>query len=68
MIQMQLPSLHIVHAAGNCEEIVIHALFEDCALIENLAHDIRMLRIGNVLVAVAAEHVFQGQAAGLAVL
>ncbi len=64
---MQLPSLHIVHAAGNCEEIVVNALLKYGALIENLAHDIRVLGISDVLVAVAAEEVLKRESVLLAV-
>ena len=64
---MQLPSLHIVHAAGNCEEIVVNAFLKYGALIENLAHDIRVLGISDVLVAVAAEQILEGKTVLLAV-
>ena len=64
---MQLPSLHIVHAAGNCKEVVVNALLKYGALIENLAHDIRVLGVSDVLVAVAAEKILEEKAVLLAV-
>ena len=68
VIEMQLPCLHVMYAAGNDIEIVVYAGPQDGALGKDFVHDVRVLRVGDVLVAVAAEEIFQRKPLGLAVL
>ena len=65
---MQLPCLHIVYAAGDCEEVVVNALLKNIALVKYLAHNVGVLGISNILVAVATEEVLEGKTVLLSVL
>jgi hypothetical protein len=67
MVKIQLPCLHIVYSARYSKEIVVNALLKYGALIENFAHDIRVLGISDILVAVATEEVLKRKTVLLAV-
>ena len=61
MIQVQLPCLHVMYAAGDCKEVVVNALLKNIALVKYLAHNVGMLGISNILVTVAAEQILKGK-------
>lgn len=59
MVEVKLPGLHIVYAAGNNVKVIILALIKLWAHLYCLFHNVLMLFKSDILVAVTAEKIVQ---------